>query len=254
MPLPPPNMRYSAEEISGKSNPNGRLITGERTPRRISLDGCTQIAPKYRMATFFGGREHEGQISIPDSLQFDCGSGGTRLSHGDSTAVGSVRPNELLLERRQRFMEPHQWLMVSHVSGRGQSCWVNSNTSIADIGYLGTGGTTSTPAVINLTTPIIANSLVFGVPSVTPPAVALLFSQRQQHHDRQRDQRRRDHQRRGNHDGHHDGTTAYNFINSNLTVAGEPGVGAWRSRHVRHGDDLHQQLHTISPAPTPSAA
>ena len=105
-------------------------------------------------------------------------------------------------------------------AGGGSLAWVNSSTSIADIGYLGTGGTTTAPAVINLTTPIVANSLVFGVPSVTPMplhyyslngagitigsgASAGVITTNV-----------------GTTTGTTTGASGYNFINSNLTVAG----------------------------------
>ena len=55
------------------------------------------------------------------------------------------------------------WSLSS--GGGGLGPWVNGNTSIANIGYLGTGGPYSAPVAINLPTltPITAGSLVFGV-------------------------------------------------------------------------------------------
>ena len=49
--------------------------------------------------------------------------------------------------------------------GGGTLTWANGTNSVAYIGYIGTGGAYSAPAAINLTSPIVANSLVFGVPA-----------------------------------------------------------------------------------------
>ncbi len=53
------------------------------------------------------------------------------------------------------------WSLSSGGGSPGQ--WVDGTNSIASIGYVGTGGSYAAPATINLTTPITALSLVFGV-------------------------------------------------------------------------------------------
>ena len=53
----------------------------------------------------------------------------------------------------------------------GSLHWVNSNQSIANFGYSGSGGGASTPAQVFVTTPIVANSLVFGVAPASNPTL-----------------------------------------------------------------------------------
>ena len=104
-------------------------------------------------------------------------------------------------------------------SGGGSLSWVNGTGSIAYIGYVGTGSTPGAPTVINLTTPIVAQSLVFGTPAgdtppnhnynltgstitigdgVNPGLVTI--------------------------DGGSTQSTGYSFISNNLTVAGGKGL------------------------------
>ena len=111
-------------------------------------------------------------IGFSDSLRLHRVRVGVHC--GRFAADGGPCPNQLLLGWRFRDVGQRR-IMVHHV-GRGPELnWVNSNQSIANFGYTGSGGGTAfgsvPPPALVMSSPIVANSLVFGVAPASNPTL-----------------------------------------------------------------------------------
>ena len=158
--------RAMLERKLGEPKTNGSFTLGEHTPLE-SASRQSGYALNSNSFLEVENMRNRSRFRIRGSA--DRSSGGIRLPRDSLAAVGSLRPNKLLLERRRRHLGPTSTLWSPSSVAGSSGPWVNSNASVADIGYLGTGGSYSSPAAINLTTPIIARSLIFGVPAGVPP-------------------------------------------------------------------------------------